>query len=137
MTHRQHAASGDVDILEQVERDEAVVAAGLGVVDDLAQLGQVRRAQIVRDVVHGFCSELADRLRLDLQEGLTVGLEGADTFGGDQAVRRVVGADRQQIGVLKIRIAHEPTLAPHDPPEAAWPIAGPQPIARLAVFAKV
>ncbi|MEI2808818.1 MAG: hypothetical protein V9F00_00975 [Nocardioides sp.] len=38
LAHRQHAAGGDVDVLEQVEGDEAVVAAGLGVVDDLAQL---------------------------------------------------------------------------------------------------
>ena len=52
LAHRQHAAGGDVDVLEQVERDEPVVAAGLRVVDDPAQLREVRGAQVVRDVVH-------------------------------------------------------------------------------------
>ncbi|CAB4812544.1 unannotated protein [freshwater metagenome] len=38
LAHRQHAAGGDVCVLEQIERNEAVVAAGLWVVEDAGQL---------------------------------------------------------------------------------------------------
>ena len=41
---------------------------GLRVVEDAAQLGEVRRAQEVRDVVHRLGGERGQRLRLDLQE---------------------------------------------------------------------
>jgi hypothetical protein len=40
LAHRQDAAGRDVGVLEQVERDELVVVARLGVVDDAAQLGR-------------------------------------------------------------------------------------------------
>ena len=52
LAHRQHAAGGDVGVLQQVERDEAVVRGGLRVVEDLGELGEVAGAQQVRDVVH-------------------------------------------------------------------------------------
>ena len=51
------AAGGDVHVLQQVERDEAVVARRLQFIDDLAELAQVRRAQIVADVVDRLGSE--------------------------------------------------------------------------------
>jgi hypothetical protein len=41
LAHRQDAAGRDVGVLQQVERDELVVVARLGVVEDLAQLGEV------------------------------------------------------------------------------------------------
>ncbi len=63
LAHRQHAAGGDVDVLEQVERDEPVVGRRLRVVDDPAQLGEVRRAQVVGDVVHRLGGQPLDRLR--------------------------------------------------------------------------
>ena len=60
LAHRQDAARGDVRVLEQVERDELVVVARLGVVEDVRELLQVRRAQVVRDVVHrGLGEQLA------------------------------------------------------------------------------
>jgi hypothetical protein len=34
---------------------------------------------------------------VDLQEGPAAGFEGADTLGGEQPVRGVVGADREQV----------------------------------------
>ena len=49
----QHAAGGDVGVLQQVERDEAVVGRGLGVVEDGAQLREVAGPQEVGDVAHG------------------------------------------------------------------------------------
>ena len=52
---------------------------GLRVVDDLAQLGEVRGPQVVRDVVHRLRGQQPQRLGLDLQEGPAVGLERCDT----------------------------------------------------------
>ena len=37
LAHRQHAAGRDAGVLQQVQRDEAVVGRGLGVIEDLAQ----------------------------------------------------------------------------------------------------
>ena len=49
---RQHAAGGDARVLQQLERDEAVVGRRLGVVEDRAQLREVAGPQEVRDVAH-------------------------------------------------------------------------------------
>jgi hypothetical protein len=68
LTHRQHATGRDARVLQQVERHEAVVAAGLGVVDDLAELGEVGRPQVVGDVMDRRLGEQAQRLGLNLQE---------------------------------------------------------------------
>ena len=102
LAHRQHAAGGDVDVLEQVQGDEAVVPGGLRVVDDLAQLGEVRGAQVVRDVVHRLGGEQPQRRRVDLEEGPAVGLERADALRGEQPVRRLVPSRGQQVGVAEV-----------------------------------
>ena len=111
LAHRQHAAGGDVDVLEQVERDEAVVAGGLGVVDDLAQLGEVAGSQVVADVVHRLLGEPPDRLGLDPQEGAAPDLHGGHPVGGDQPVRRLrltVGTGgREDVGVVELGGRHE------------------------------
>ena len=98
LAHRQYAAGGDVEVLEQVEGDEAVVARRLGVIDDAAQLGEVGRSQVVADVVNRLGREPPDRFGVDAQEHLAVGLERADALGGHQAVRRRVGAVRTVAG---------------------------------------
>ena len=46
LAHRQHAAGADVGVLQQVGGHVPVVGAGLGVIDDATQLGQVRGAQV-------------------------------------------------------------------------------------------
>ena len=51
LAHGQHVARGDVGVLQQVHRDEAVVGAGLRIVQDRRQLAQVCRAQQVGDVL--------------------------------------------------------------------------------------
>ena len=109
LAHRQHAAGGDVDVLEQVERDEPVVAAGLRVVDDPAQLREVRGPQEVRDVVHRLGGEQPQRGRVDLEERPAVRLEGADPLGGQQPVRRLVArpwAAGRSSGIVRRR--HSP-----------------------------
>ena len=50
LAHRQHAAGGDVGVLQEVEGDELVVVAGFLVVEDRAQLLQMPRAQVMVDV---------------------------------------------------------------------------------------
>jgi hypothetical protein len=80
------AARGDVNVLEQVERDEPVVPRRLGVVDDLPQLLQMRRPQVVGDVVHRLRGQQAQCLRVHLEERPAVRLERRDPLGGDQSV---------------------------------------------------
>ena len=82
---RQHAAGGDVGVVEQFGGDEPVVVRGLGVVEYRCQLCQVAGPQQVGDVVHGGRSEEADGLVIDLEEGAPAGpLDGSDAVGGEQ-----------------------------------------------------
>ena len=105
LAHRQHAAGRDVDVLEQVERDEPVVARRLGVVDDPPQLGQVRGPQVVGDVVHRLGRQVPDRLRRHLQERAPVRLERGDALGRHQPVRRLVLAEGEQVGVAELGVS--------------------------------
>ena len=50
LAHRQHAAGGDIGVLQEIQRDELVVGAGLLVIEDVAQLLQMPRPQIMIDV---------------------------------------------------------------------------------------
>jgi hypothetical protein len=50
LAHRQHAAGGDVGVLQEVEGDELVVVGGFLVFEDVAQLLQMPRPQIMVDV---------------------------------------------------------------------------------------
>ena len=102
LAHGQHTRGGDVGVLEQVEGDEPVVVGGLGVVDDPTQLGEVGRAQVVRDVVHGLVREGPQRLAVHLERAPARTLERPDTIRGQQAVLGVVWADGQQVFVLEL-----------------------------------
>ena len=105
LAHRQDAAGGDVGVLQQVERDEAVVGRGFGVVEDAAQLREVTGPQKVGDVEHGLPGEQGERLGLDLQEPLAGGVERGDMLGREQPVRRVVVVvDREQL--LEGKVGH-------------------------------
>ena len=75
LAHGQDAARGDVRVLEQVQRDEPVVGARLGVVEDAPQLREMGRPQEVRDVVHRRGGQQPQGLRRHLQEGPSAGLE--------------------------------------------------------------
>jgi hypothetical protein len=121
LAHRQDTAGRDVDVLQQVQRDEAVVAGRLGVVDDLAQLRQVRWPQVMADVVHRLRRQVLDDGRIDLEECLDSAvrlghLDGGDSLGRDQPVGRVVRADRKQVGVAKFSVSHGPmTISANGP----------------------
>ncbi len=99
LAHRQYAGRADVGVLQQVERDEAVVAAAVGVVDDAAELGEVRGPQVVGDVVHRLVGQPGERLRCDPEEPLAAGLEGLDAVAGHEPVLGLVGSQREQVGV--------------------------------------
>ena len=108
LAHRQHAAGGDVDVLEQVERDEPVVARRLGVVDDPAQLRQVRGPQVVGDVVHRLGGQPLDRLGCDLEERAALPVDNASKVETPSVVSSrygvVVGPDGQQVGVAELGV---------------------------------
>ena len=96
LAHGQDAARGDVRVLEQVERDELVVVARLRVIEDVRQLLEVRRAQVVRDVVHGGVGEQAQGLGLDLEERAPARpVDDRHAVGGEQPVGGLVVPDGQ------------------------------------------
>ncbi len=103
LTHREDAAGGDVGVLEEVEGDELVVVAGLFVVEDVAQLLQVRGAQVVRDVVHCGLGEQGQRFGRDLQELPPIGtIHHFDALCRQQAVRGLVLPRRQHVFIPEL-----------------------------------
>jgi hypothetical protein len=102
LTAGQHAAGRDVRVLQQLERDEAVVVGRLGVAQDLGELLQVARAQQVRDVVHGVARQTLEPLGLDAQQPLPVELELGDTLRAERAVLRGIGTELEDLLVLEV-----------------------------------
>ena len=113
LAHRQDTPGGDRCVLQQVESDEPVVVGGFGVVEDVAQLLEMARAQEVRDVVHCLGGEAADRFGLDFQKGAVRCVEGRHSLCADEPVVGVVGAQREQLGVgERGNLGHTPRLRP-------------------------
>ena len=100
LAHRQHAAGGDVGVLQEVEGDELVVVAGFLVVEDRAQLLQMPRPQIVIDVAKGGLRQRPQRLARHDQHVLAQHLLDPHALGRDLLVRRGVRAERKQRRVL-------------------------------------
>jgi hypothetical protein len=103
LAHGQHAARGDVGVLQKVVGHELVVRGRLGVVEDGGELLQVARAQQVVDVDEGLLGELPDRAALDGHH-----LAGADALdahpvAGQLAIRRRVGPEREQLVLARHR----------------------------------
>ena len=96
LAHREDAAGRDAGVLQQVERHEAVVGRGLGVVEDLPELLEVPGSQVVGDLVHGQGGEPGQHLGLDGEEPVSAGGEAADAVRVDQPVGGLVGAEREQ-----------------------------------------
>ncbi len=92
----QDHAGGDVGVLQQLERDEAVVVRRLGVVEDRRQLFQVRRAQQVGDVVHRLGRQVGHHLPVDLQEGLAAQVDRADAVDPEGSVHGPIRAVLEQ-----------------------------------------
>jgi hypothetical protein len=107
----QLAARGDVCVGEQLERDEAVVVGGLGVVEDPPQLREMARAQQVRDVVERNRGELAQRLGVHLEHAPRTVLDDADLLRGqlESAVGGVVVAVLEQRLIDEFRHGDPPS----------------------------
>jgi len=99
LAHGQHAAGRDAGVLEQVTRDELVVAAGLGVIQDGAQLAQVTGPQQVGDVPHRLPREHREHARPHLKEFPAERQPPPDPVLRQEPVLRGIGAQRQQVGV--------------------------------------
>ena len=112
LAHREHPAGRDGRVLEQVKGDEAVVWARLRVVEDAAELRQVRRPQQVGDVGEGGGGQGGEHGRVDVEKISPERLACGDTTGIEQPVFRRAGRSsgagrvlggRQQIGVGEFR----------------------------------
>src|SRR5690606_34353940 len=73
----------------------------LGVVDDRAQLREVRRPQHVLDVAHRLAHERGDRGGVDLEEGAARRLDDPAGRQVEEPVLGVVRADGQHVGVVE------------------------------------
>ena len=100
LAHRQHAAGGDVGVLQEVVGDELVVGARLRVVEDVAQLLEVRRAQQVIDVGEGGLGQRAQGLAGYHQHVLAHHLLDRDAADIELAIGGLVGAERKQRRVV-------------------------------------
>ena len=98
LAHRQHAAGGDVGVLQEVEGDELVVVAGLLVIEDIAQLLQMPRPQIMIDVAERRLRQRPQRLARHHQHVLAQHLLDPHALGGDLLVRRGIGARAETAG---------------------------------------
>ena len=103
LAHRQHAARRDVRVLQHVERHELVVRGGFRVVEDRAQLLQVRGPQQMRDVVESLGRDQGQRLGRDGEHALPLQACGPDMIGGELAVGRLVGPEREHLLELEFR----------------------------------
>ena len=110
LAHGQHTSGRDRRVAEQVEGDEPVVVAGLGVVEDGAELREVPAAEVVGDLPHGLSGQQSDGLRIDPQEATLGGLDGGDALGRDQSVLGGVLAEGEELGELEVIGGHIPTL---------------------------
>ena len=100
LAHRQHPAGGDVGVLEEIEGDELVVVAGLRIVEDIAQLLQMPRAQVMVDVAERRLGQRPQRLARHHQHVLAQHLLDPHALGRDLLVGCGVRPKRKQRRVL-------------------------------------
>ena len=101
LTHRQHAAGGDVGVLEEVFAvgDEFVVIGSLGVFDDVLERREMRGAQQVIDVGEGGLGQRAECFARDDQH--VFAHDALDLHAvSDFAVGRRVLSKGEERGVL-------------------------------------
>ena len=100
LAHRQHAAGGDVGVLEEIKRHELVVVAGFLVFEDIGQLLQMARSQIMIDVAERRLRQRPQRLARHHQHVLAEHLLDPHALGRDLLVGRGVGPQRKQRRML-------------------------------------
>ena len=100
LAHRQHAAGGDIGVLQEVVGDEFVVIARFLVVEDRTQALEVLRPQVVVDVVKGLFRQNSHCTPRDNDELLAECTFDANAGNFELAVLRPVLAQREQRRVL-------------------------------------
>ena len=120
LTHWQHAARRDACVLQQIERNEPVVIAGLWVGQNVCELLQVAGAKQVRDVAHCMFGQRGDCRWIDFKKRSLAGGKSGDAFGGDQSVFGGIGPERKQFAICEWRVgghasAGVPLNAPGSP----------------------
>ena len=90
--------------LQHVERDEAVVRRGLGVVEDAAQLRQMAGPEEVRDVADGLGGEPREAGVVDGQDRLAAEGVAGDEVAVDAAIGGRVLAVREHF--LEAKLGH-------------------------------
>jgi len=91
----------DACVLEELERDDAIVGGRFGVAQDRRELLQMPWAQEVGDVAHRFAREERERLRLNLQERRSSSLERRDVVLREKAIGGLVGTEWEDVLVRK------------------------------------
>ena len=98
LAHRQHAARRDVGVLQQIQRDEPIVATRLRVVEDRAQGRQMPGTQQVRHIAERLERQLAQRVRCNAQHRLPIARRGPDATDWQPLPRRLARAQRKHRG---------------------------------------
>jgi hypothetical protein len=111
LAHGQDAARRDLGVLEQRERDIAVVGRRLRVLEDGGDLLEMLRAQEEIRVVVGLPRDIGQRLRRDLQDLPALEGGGRDALLAEQAILGVIGAEGEGILVNEGRRRHAGTVA--------------------------
>src|SRR6202007_2619459 len=102
LTHRQHFASGNIDVLQEIEGDELVVGRSFGIFKDSTQLREMTWPQQVRAVDEGLVRKQRQRRGLDLDDAPSVKPPGRDMVGSQPPVGRLVRAKREQFMIVSI-----------------------------------
>ncbi len=100
LAHRQHAAGGDIGVLEKIVSDELVVIRRFRVLDDMFEAGKMRGAEQMIDVGERRLRQRAERVAGHHQYFFAQHELDPHALGGDLAVRRLILAKREQRRVL-------------------------------------
>ena len=100
LAHRQHAAGGDVGVLEKIVGDELVVVRRLRVLDDVLEARQMCRPQKMIDIGERRLRQRPQRLARHHQNLFAHHALDPHALGGDFAVGRLILAERKQRRVL-------------------------------------
>ena len=97
---------GDLRVLQQHQRDHAVVLRGFGVIEDGGDLREVAGAEGEIDRPDRLGGEESERLGIDFQDFLSAEMDDLHASLTDALVFRFVRAQGERILVVKFLLAH-------------------------------
>ena len=98
LAHGQHAAGGDVGVLQQIVGDEAVIVGRLGVVENGRELFQMAGPQQMIDVRKRRFGQKPQRLRFHRQNIRTPKPVDRDEIAGQLAIGRCIWREGKHLG---------------------------------------